>query len=41
VKKVVTNHNGYTAAEGEPGKGATFRVLLPVAEKENKKEEVD
>jgi len=30
VKKVVTNHNGYITAEGEPNNRATFRVLLPV-----------
>ncbi|HYH16666.1 MAG TPA: ATP-binding protein, partial [Flavisolibacter sp.] len=30
VKKVVSNHNGYITAEGEPDQGATFRVLLPV-----------
>jgi signal transduction histidine kinase len=30
VQKVVTNHKGYITAQGEPGKGATFRVMLPV-----------
>jgi light-regulated signal transduction histidine kinase (bacteriophytochrome) len=30
AKKVVTNHGGYIWAESESGKGATFRVLLPV-----------
>ncbi len=30
VQKVVENHNGYVCAEGEPDKGATFKVLLPV-----------
>ncbi len=29
VQKVVENHNGYVAAEGQPGIGATFKVLLP------------
>jgi signal transduction histidine kinase len=29
VQKVVENHNGYIQAEGEPDKGATFRVWLP------------
>lgn len=30
ARKVVQNHSGYIWAEGEPGKGATFKVLLPV-----------
>jgi signal transduction histidine kinase/PAS domain-containing protein len=30
VQKVVENHNGYIFAEGKPGIGATFKVLLPV-----------
>lgn len=29
VRKVVDNHQGYVWAEGEPGAGANFRVLLP------------
>ncbi|MDB5197860.1 MAG: domain S-box protein [Flaviaesturariibacter sp.] len=29
VEKVVENHKGYIWAEGEPGVGATFTVLLP------------
>jgi len=29
VKKVVENHKGYITAEGEPGIGASFKVLLP------------
>ena len=29
VQKVVENHSGYIQAEGEPDKGATFRVWLP------------
>jgi PAS domain S-box-containing protein len=29
VKKVVENHNGYISADGKPGEGATFNVLLP------------
>ena len=29
VQKVVENHSGYIMAEGRPGKGATFRLVLP------------
>ncbi len=30
VKKIVENHNGVIAANGEPGKGATFDLYIPV-----------
>lgn len=30
VRKVVQNHGGYITADGEPGKGATFKVYLPI-----------
>ncbi len=30
AEKVIHNHHGYIAAEGEVGKGATFKILLPV-----------
>ncbi|HYH15704.1 MAG TPA: ATP-binding protein [Flavisolibacter sp.] len=30
VQKVVENHGGYIWAEGLPGQGATFKMLLPV-----------
>jgi len=29
VKKVAENHHGYAWAEGIPGKGARFHILLP------------
>ena len=30
VQKVVDNHQGHILAEGRPGLGATFRILLPI-----------
>jgi signal transduction histidine kinase len=30
VQKVVQNHKGYIWAEGRPGEGATFKIMLPV-----------
>jgi light-regulated signal transduction histidine kinase (bacteriophytochrome) len=30
ARKVVDNHKGYIIAESEPGKGATFKVFLPM-----------
>jgi light-regulated signal transduction histidine kinase (bacteriophytochrome) len=30
VQRVVKNHCGYIKAEGKPGEGATFTILLPV-----------
>ncbi|RYZ29204.1 MAG: PAS domain-containing sensor histidine kinase [Chitinophagaceae bacterium] len=31
VQKVVQNHKGYIAAYGDPGNGASFKVLLPAS----------
>lgn len=30
VKKIIENHNGVITASGEPGKGATFDIYIPV-----------
>ena len=30
VQKVIANHKGYIIAQGESGKGATFKILFPV-----------
>lgn len=30
AQRAVMNHKGFVAAKGEPGKGATFSILLPV-----------
>lgn len=30
VRKVIENHHGYISAQGEPDKGATFTIWLPV-----------
>ena len=30
VQKVVENHRGYILAEGRPGAGTTFKILLPI-----------
>ena len=32
VRKVVDNHKGFIMAEGKPGEGATFKILLPANE---------
>ncbi|MEH6680299.1 MAG: PAS domain S-box protein [Sediminicola sp.] len=33
VKKIVDNHHGVISASGEPDKGATFDIYLPICEK--------
>jgi signal transduction histidine kinase len=32
ARKVAENHKGFLIAKGEPGKGATFQIFLPVTE---------
>ena len=34
-RKIVENHQGFITADGRPGEGATFRVVLPVEKVEN------
>ena len=33
-KKIVETHRGFITATGEPGKGSSFHIFLPVNEKE-------
>jgi len=32
-KKIVDNHHGSIHAEGKPGEGAMFTIILPVSQK--------
>jgi signal transduction histidine kinase len=34
-KKIVEQHNGFITASGKEGEGSTFKILLPVKQKEN------
>jgi PAS domain S-box-containing protein len=31
-RRIVENHHGYLIAEGKPGEGATFQIILPVSQ---------
>ena len=41
VTRIVSMHEGKTEVESEPGKGATFRIYLPIMGPSLREEEVD
>jgi PAS domain S-box-containing protein len=41
VSRIVSSHGGRTTVESEPGKGAIFRVMLPIKGPSLREEEVD
>jgi signal transduction histidine kinase len=41
VTRIVSMHEGKTAVESEPGKGATFRIYLPIMGPSLREEEGD